>query len=129
MVSQERISLIKTQLFDKPTKLTRLDNSKHEGKASNLLEKQKTQLKLLEGMEVGWRVKDLLLFFTVITCTQHQLSPSKGSFLLIPYLFADKKIPPLISVNDNLRMLQKIQITDQHSGERLVYCQNNWPAK
>lgn len=70
-------------------------------------------------------MKDLLLFYTAIMCTQLQLHTLKGSVLPILFLFAGKKIPSLTSFNDNLRMLQKIQITDKHSEERLVFCQSN----
>lgn len=42
------------QLFDEPTKLTQLGNSRHEGKSSNSSKKnQKTQFRLLEGVKVG----------------------------------------------------------------------------
>lgn len=117
---------MKRQLFDEPPKLSQLDNSKHEDKAALL---KKSQFRLLEGVKMGWRVKGLLLFCVVILCTQRQFYPWKR-FLLTMCLFAGKKIPPLTSSNDNLRMLQKIQITDHHSGgERLVFCQSNWPVK
>lgn len=44
---------MKRQLFDEPTKLSKSDNSKHEGKAALLKKNQKTQFRLLEGVKVG----------------------------------------------------------------------------
>lgn len=63
------------QLFDEPTKLIQLGNSRHEGKTSNSSKKKirKPSLGCLRESRWGEEQKDLLLSLTVIMYTQLQL--------------------------------------------------------